>query len=260
MMCVRYLSVTQILSSCIFSFLLGWGFLYVMFLRRLSKCQVPWSFTYTNIQSSCHKHVIFVRNLSNVNIPWSFIYTFLLMSSLLPVANVRNLSGSYVTRFCIYTHILWSICDVNKNSVKQSGTLKFHLNYLLHGADSFLRRFAAIQEIPRISWNPKVHYRTHKRPPPVRILGRANPVHIPTSHLLEIHPTIIHPSMPRSAQWFLSLQFPNQDPIHPLLLTHWLIDLLYFPEIHIQERSNGYWNSQQKDLSHKSHTNLVQIV
>ena len=54
--------------------------------------------------------------------------------------------------------------------------------------------FAASQEIPRISRNPKVHYRTHKRPPPVSILGQPNPVHIPTSHLLEIHPNIIHPS------------------------------------------------------------------
>ena len=31
--------------------------------------------------------------------------------------------------------------------------------------------FAASQEIPRISRNPKVHYRTHKRPPPVSIPG-----------------------------------------------------------------------------------------
>ena len=30
--------------------------------------------------------------------------------------------------------------------------------------------FAASQEIPRISRNPKVHYRTHNRPPPVSIL------------------------------------------------------------------------------------------
>jgi len=44
---------------------------------------------------------------------------------------------------------------------------------------------AASQEILRISRNPKVHYRTNKRPPPVSILGQPNPVHIPTPHLLE---------------------------------------------------------------------------
>ena len=60
--------------------------------------------------------------------------------------------------------------------------------------------FAASQEIPHISRNLKVHYRTHKRPPPVSILGQPNPVHIPTSHLLEIYPNIIHPSTPRSPQ------------------------------------------------------------
>ena len=80
--------------------------------------------------------------------------------------------------------------------------------------------FAASQEIPRISWNPKVHYRTHKRPPPISILGPPNPVHIHTSHLPEIHPNIIHPSTPRSPQWSLSLRLPHQDPIHPPLLTH----------------------------------------
>ena len=76
--------------------------------------------------------------------------------------------------------------------------------------------FAASQEIPRISRNPKVHYHTHKLPPPISILGQPNPVHIPTSHLLEIHPNIIRPSTPRSSQWSPSVQFPQQDPIHPL--------------------------------------------
>jgi len=40
--------------------------------------------------------------------------------------------------------------------------------------------FATSQEIPQISRNPKVHYRTHKRPQPLSILGQPNPVHIPT--------------------------------------------------------------------------------
>ena len=80
--------------------------------------------------------------------------------------------------------------------------------------------FAASQEIPRISRNPNVHYRTQKRPPPVPILGQPNQVHIPTSHLLQIHPNIIHPSIPRSPQWYLSLRFPHQDPIRPLSSPH----------------------------------------
>jgi len=80
--------------------------------------------------------------------------------------------------------------------------------------------FAASQEITRISRNPKVHYRTHKRPPPVSILVQPNPVHIPTSHHLKIHPKIIHPSTPRSPQWFLSLRFSPPRPytlpsLHP---------------------------------------------
>ena len=58
--------------------------------------------------------------------------------------------------------------------------------------------FAASQEIPRISRNPKVHYRTHKRTPTVPILGQPNPVHIPSSHLLEIRLNIIHLPKPWS--------------------------------------------------------------
>jgi hypothetical protein len=77
--------------------------------------------------------------------------------------------------------------------------------------------FAASQEIPRISRNPKVHYRTHKRTPPVSILGQPNQVHMPTTHLLEIHPNIIHPSTPRSPQWFFTSGFPTKTLYTPSL-------------------------------------------
>ena len=50
-----------------------------------------------------------------------------------------------------------------------------------------LTGFAANQEIPRILWTPKVHYRTPKHPPPVPILSQLHPVPTTLSHFLKIH-------------------------------------------------------------------------
>ena len=121
--------------------------------------------------------------------------------------------------------------------------LTYFLNYLLthlltyllsysmqHSPSWEANRFSASQEIPRILWNPKVHYRIHKCPPPVPILMNSTqsiPSHptswrsilILSSHLRLGFPSGLFPSgFPTK-----TLYAPLLSPISATCLTHHII-------------------------------------
>ena len=98
------------------------------------------------------------------------------------------------------TQIFCAWCKLRKHSFAPKSVKRPILTYLLTPWSRVLLEkltgFAVNEEIPRILWNSKVHYRTHKRQPPVPILSQLHPVPTTPSHFLKIHLNIILPSKP----------------------------------------------------------------
>ena len=88
-----------------------------------------------------------------------------------------------------------------------------YLTYSLEQSPSWeSNRFSDSQEIPRILWNPKLHYRMNKFLPPVPILSHINLVHGP--HPASWRPIVILSSPPGLG--LPSGTFPSGFPPKPV--------------------------------------------
>ena len=135
--------------------------------------------------------------------------------------------------FHLYNLLLFSPCQIDICTLLVSTDLALGFSFLLCRFCSILSMpiirylltysmvqspsweanwFAASQEIPCISRNPKVHYHTHKRPPTVSILGQPNPVHVPTSWRSVLTSTHLRLSLPSG---LLPSGFPSKTLYTP---------------------------------------------
>jgi hypothetical protein len=81
------------------------------------------------------------------------------------VTEIQNIQNCYITKHLIISHKISKLT-----------------NYMEQSPSWEANSFSASQDIPRILWNEKVHYRIHKSPPPVHTLSHINQVHA-------LHPT-----------------------------------------------------------------------
>jgi len=146
-------------------------------------------------------------------------------------------------------------------------TNKYLLTYLLtYSTEQSLswkaNWFSTNQEIPRILWNPKVHYLIHKYLSPVPILSQLDLVHTPTSQFLKIHLNIILPSKPGSPKLFFPSGFHTKNPVYtspyPIRATYLAhLILLYFITRAILGEEYGSLSSSLCSFLHSPFTSCL---
>ena len=109
-------------------------------------------------------------------------------------------------------------------------TITYLLTYSLEKSSWEANRFSGSQEIPRILWNPKVHYRIHISPSPIPILSQINSdyashptswrsIRIFSAHLRLDLPSSLFPSgFPTK-----TLYTPLSSHIHATCPTHFIL-------------------------------------
>jgi hypothetical protein len=88
---------------------------------------------------------------------------------------------------------------------RNSHIRSYLLTELSHSEEPLI--WTAIQELPSISWNPKIQYGIHKSPSLVPGLSHINPVHTIPSYLSQIHFDIVDPPTSWFSQWLFSSDF-----------------------------------------------------
>ena len=103
------------------------------------------------------------------------------------------------------------------------------------------KRLSASQEVTRILWNQKVHYRVHKSPPTVPVLSQINSVLAPTPfHFLKIHVIKISLFRPGLASDLFPSCFPTKTLLVPFL-SPYVIPARPLYSSHFEHLNNDWW-------------------